>query len=164
MTTPTEKRSDATCVRCDGEGRVADTDDMEPWSAWANLPPGSDLAVRLGLITPIPCPDCTTPQEEPVPDQQPTPDVHVAVSSYTISCLPEDHRSWRHYRLVVHRRGDGWVIEQAGEFLAADHFWSPKPVTYTAAEEALAVATAYAPTMALNGVTVAELLARGGDR
>lgn len=46
------------CLRCDGCGRLADDDDESPWTAWENLPPGSDLAVRLGLVEPHSCPDC----------------------------------------------------------------------------------------------------------
>lgn len=46
------------CSKCDGERQVADTDDEEPWSAWASLPQGSDAAVRMGLVKPKPCPKC----------------------------------------------------------------------------------------------------------
>lgn len=46
------------CQRCDGCGRIADSDDGEPWTVWANLPPGSDLAVRMGIVNPIDCPAC----------------------------------------------------------------------------------------------------------
>lgn len=46
------------CVRCLGCGQVANSEDAEPWSAWADLPPGSDLAVRAGLVKPVPCPEC----------------------------------------------------------------------------------------------------------
>jgi len=46
------------CTRCDGTGKIADSQDGEPWSAWAELPPGSDFAVRSGLVKPIPCPTC----------------------------------------------------------------------------------------------------------
>ena len=52
------------CHRCEGEGRVADTEDQEPWSVWENLPPGSDVSVRLGLVRPIPCPYCQTADRE----------------------------------------------------------------------------------------------------
>ena len=48
-----------TCSTCQGEGQIANDDERTPWSAWANLPPGSDLAVRMGLVFPIPCPDCS---------------------------------------------------------------------------------------------------------
>lgn len=46
------------CGRCGGEGQIADSESGEPWSAWAELPPGADLAVKLGVVKPIPCPDC----------------------------------------------------------------------------------------------------------
>ena len=46
------------CPKCLGDKHVANTDDAEPWSCWANLPPGSDLAVRMGLVQPITCPQC----------------------------------------------------------------------------------------------------------
>ena len=47
------------CRRCDGCGRVADTEAAEPWTAWSSLPPGADLAVRLGLVKPKSCPACS---------------------------------------------------------------------------------------------------------
>jgi hypothetical protein len=47
-----------TCQRCDGCGSIANSDSGEPWTQWERLPPGSDLAVRMGLVRPIPCPDC----------------------------------------------------------------------------------------------------------
>lgn len=50
--------AEVACIRCDGCGRLADDDDESPWSAWENLPPESNLAVRLGLVEPHPCPDC----------------------------------------------------------------------------------------------------------
>jgi hypothetical protein len=46
------------CERCNGCGRIANSDDGEPWSDWEGLPPGSDVAVRLGIVSPIPCPSC----------------------------------------------------------------------------------------------------------
>lgn len=46
------------CGRCWGEGRIANSDDGEPWSVWESLMPGSDLAVKLGVVRPIPCPAC----------------------------------------------------------------------------------------------------------
>lgn len=49
----------AACRRCDGCGKVADTDEAEPWAAWSSLPPGADLALRLGLVRPKPCPACS---------------------------------------------------------------------------------------------------------
>lgn len=46
------------CTRCDGCGRIADSESGEPWTAWEELPPGADLAVRAGIVRPIPCPAC----------------------------------------------------------------------------------------------------------
>lgn len=46
------------CDKCDGCGQIADSEDHEPWTAWANLPPGSDIAVKMGLVKPITCPKC----------------------------------------------------------------------------------------------------------
>lgn len=46
------------CPRCDDCGQVANTENQEPWTAWTSLPPGSDAAVRMGLVKPIPCPVC----------------------------------------------------------------------------------------------------------
>lgn len=46
------------CMRCDGCGQIADTEDGEPWSMWAEMPPESQTAVLLGLVNPVACPDC----------------------------------------------------------------------------------------------------------
>lgn len=46
------------CFRCDGCGQIANTNDQEPWSAWEKLPESAKLAVRLGIVSPIPCHDC----------------------------------------------------------------------------------------------------------
>ena len=46
------------CPRCDGCGEIATDDEGTPWSQWEALPPGSKVAVALGLVQPIPCPAC----------------------------------------------------------------------------------------------------------
>lgn len=46
------------CARCEGCGKIANDDDGSPWTAWESLPPGSDLAVRAGIVRPIQCPGC----------------------------------------------------------------------------------------------------------
>lgn len=46
------------CPRCEGCGQLASTPGREPWTAWENLPPGSDLAVVAGIVKPIPCDEC----------------------------------------------------------------------------------------------------------
>lgn len=46
------------CEACDGCGKVANDEDRSPWTQWANLPPGSDIAVRMGLVRPETCVEC----------------------------------------------------------------------------------------------------------
>lgn len=46
------------CLKCDGCGKVADTNDEEPWTVWMNLPLNSAMAVVLGLVKPKTCPMC----------------------------------------------------------------------------------------------------------
>lgn len=51
-------KPDDKCRRCDGCGQIANSEEGEPWTAWSHLPPGSDIAVRMGFVKPIPCPAC----------------------------------------------------------------------------------------------------------
>jgi hypothetical protein len=53
-----ETRVPVGCARCRGCGRIANTEDGEPWSAWLELPLGSATAVLLGVVRPVTCPDC----------------------------------------------------------------------------------------------------------
>lgn len=46
------------CTRCDGCGKIANTDDGEPWSVWLDLPVGSAAAILLGIVRPLTCPAC----------------------------------------------------------------------------------------------------------
>jgi hypothetical protein len=46
------------CDRCEGCGQIADDEDGTPWHAWAALPPVARLAVTLGHVKPLPCPQC----------------------------------------------------------------------------------------------------------
>jgi len=46
------------CGRCDGCGRIASGEEGAPWTMWEALPPGVDIAVRMGIVKPIACPDC----------------------------------------------------------------------------------------------------------
>lgn len=47
-----------TCSRCAGCGQIADTEEGEPWAYWADLPAQSAAAVLMGVVKPIPCPQC----------------------------------------------------------------------------------------------------------
>lgn len=51
----------APCSRCKGCKQIDDGDEGIAWTHWLALPPGSDLAVRLGVVKPIPCPACCGP-------------------------------------------------------------------------------------------------------
>jgi hypothetical protein len=57
------------CQRCHGWKRV-DNGELQSWKYWAELPEQSKIAVRLGLVKPITCPDCNgtgiNPEAEPV--------------------------------------------------------------------------------------------------
>lgn len=46
------------CERCDGCGKIADSQDGEPWTYWMQLPLQAATAVLMGLVKPIPCPVC----------------------------------------------------------------------------------------------------------
>ena len=50
--------SDTSCRRCEGCGQIANSEDGEPWIYWQNLPREAKAAVILGIVRPIPCPDC----------------------------------------------------------------------------------------------------------
>lgn len=52
------EEADRKCPACDGCGKVANTEDREPWTVWTGLPLQSAGAVLLGLVKPIPCEDC----------------------------------------------------------------------------------------------------------
>jgi len=53
-----EGEKDNKCGRCAGCGKIANDEDGTPWTYWERLPPGSDLAVRIGLVKAVTCPDC----------------------------------------------------------------------------------------------------------
>lgn len=46
------------CERCEGCGKIANSEQGEPWTAWESLSPGEDLAVKMGVVKPLPCPSC----------------------------------------------------------------------------------------------------------
>ncbi len=47
------------CKRCNGCGQLANDDDQSPWWNWETLPEESKLAVHMGLVRPVPCPECS---------------------------------------------------------------------------------------------------------
>lgn len=54
------------CDQCDGCGKIANSDDGEPWSDWEAMPEASKLAIRLGIVRPIECPGCRGTGKEQV--------------------------------------------------------------------------------------------------
>lgn len=46
------------CQKCEGCGLVANDDEQSPWTYWERLPLGSNVAVMMGLVRPIQCPEC----------------------------------------------------------------------------------------------------------
>lgn len=46
------------CQRCAGCGQLADDDEATPWKYWMELPVQSAVAVTMGWVKPVPCPEC----------------------------------------------------------------------------------------------------------
>lgn len=87
------------CSACNGEGFTGSDDDRTPWSVWESLPPGSDLAVRLGLVTKITCESCSgkgefTIDAEVVESGEPTPTPSPATGPSGRSMTEPTAREW----------------------------------------------------------------------
>lgn len=48
----------AKCERCDGCGKIASSEEGEPWTAWTSMPVNSAIALVMGLVYPVDCPKC----------------------------------------------------------------------------------------------------------
>jgi hypothetical protein len=46
------------CPTCAGCGKIANDEDRTPWKYWMELPLQSSVAVLMGMIQPVRCPDC----------------------------------------------------------------------------------------------------------
>ena len=46
------------CPKCEGCGKIANDDEGTPWKHWLDIPLGSSMAVLVGLVKPIDCPEC----------------------------------------------------------------------------------------------------------
>lgn len=54
-----------------------------------------------------------------------TPEPTVRITSYAVSCLPEDHADAFHFTIKVEYRGhDRWTVTKSTRYLGADGKWS----------------------------------------
>lgn len=53
------------CDRCAGCGYITDGESPEPFKYWMELPVQSALALQMGLVKPVECPDCKGTGNEP---------------------------------------------------------------------------------------------------
>lgn len=47
-----------TCPRCLGCGKIANDAGGTPWCEWLKLPLESSIALLMGWVKPLSCPDC----------------------------------------------------------------------------------------------------------
>lgn len=98
----------------------------------------------------------------------PPADAHA--TEYVVSCLPREHRAHRHFSLRVQALGDRWAVTDGGEPLGLDG-QPVSPMPSETREEwqarsrfdldtALDLARRVAPTLVVNGRTVADVLFR----
>lgn len=52
------------CMRCRDCGQIASGEEGAPWITWLEMPLHSAAAVVMGLVRPIPCPDCAGSKEQ----------------------------------------------------------------------------------------------------
>lgn len=100
------------------------------------------------------------------------PETHIQITQYEVSVLPEDDINHSLYALTVeHRGGDRWAVCRYGQCLDAKGVWNhePRPSSRTDAwkrrfrhdrDTAIRLATEAARTITVNGVSVADVLAR----
>jgi hypothetical protein len=106
----------------------------------------------------------------------PVPEPAATVGEYRVSCLPREHRNYRHFVVYVfEREPNRWVVRVNGEICDAngDQIEPRLPLEDFEAwaakhrfdlDTALALAKRIAPTLIVNGYTVADALGMGGDR
>lgn len=109
---------------------------------------------------------------QPKKDNMTTPEPTVHVTSYAVSCLPEDDPATRHFTLKIEYRGAGrWAVLDSPFCLNASGEWDYEHLPSERTEEwltehrfdldtALRLAKEQAPRMTVNGHTVADVLAR----
>lgn len=106
--------------------------------------------------------------EQPTPAPEPT----VKVTAYSVSCLPETNINAPHFTARAEYRGrGGWAVTDGFHVYAADGSRAHEHIPTERTEEflarfrhgeleAVALAKRIAPTLVVNGYTVADVLAR----
>ena len=46
------------CPTCKGCGEITNDEDRTPWKYWEEIPIENKLAIMMGIVKPIECPDC----------------------------------------------------------------------------------------------------------
>jgi hypothetical protein len=104
------------------------------------------------------------------------PEPTVRVTRYEVSCLPETDVNHRYFKLHVEFRGGGkWAVCQPGMLsfcLSVDGTWDPESAITDEwiathrfdKDTALRLAREHAPRVEINGLTVAEVVARSAAR
>lgn len=116
------------CPKCWGTGKVAGgTDDQDAWPAWGLLDPGADLAVQIGAVYPITCPECRGTGE--LPTTEPTEPgwyasadgrlglamIFLRLPDLDVPGVIERHGAWRAYTADGDATDCVWAyIAQAG--------------------------------------------------
>ena len=54
------------CETCEGCGQIADDGSMTPWKVWLDMPMQSTIAIQMGWVKPIDCPDCKSNKKEEI--------------------------------------------------------------------------------------------------
>lgn len=96
------------------------------------------------------------------------PEPTVTVTEYAVSCLPEDHDGYDSFAVLVeYWPGEGWFVRRSTRFLGGDGPWtfSDGTAKWKAShrfdlDTALRLAREATATVTVNGLTVADVLAR----
>lgn len=108
-------------------------------------------------------------------DPPPADGVHVAPTTYRVSCLPADHPEASHFTVCVEWRGrDLWAVTRHGECLSRSGVWGYESLPSGRTNEWLAehrfpypeavrLAQEIAPLLTVNGFTITDVLKEPTD-
>lgn len=98
----------------------------------------------------------------------PTPNPRIVTTEQVVSCLPFEHDLHRVLSVRLRRARDGrWTVTAQGELLNSDgdrHEGPSDEVDTFTEYEALQLAAQIVPTLTVNGLTAADVLARAEVR